>query len=145
MWAPLAEEQGVELQLQVPSAALAVAVSGAVDQIIDSYLDNALEVAPPGSSLVVWVDNEGDGIALHVIDAGPGMTEEQRDRAFDRFWRGPGGGREQGVGLGLAIVHQLATASNATVELRRAPSGGVDAVARFQSARESVAREPSHR
>ena len=145
MWAPLAEEQGVELQLQVPSVALAIAVGGGVDQIIDSYLDNALEVAPPGSSLVVWVDNEGDAIALHVIDGGPGMTDEQRDRAFDRFWRGPGGGREQGVGLGLAIVHQLATVSGATVELRRAPSGGVDAIARFRPARATVAREPSSR
>ena len=66
--------------------------------------------------------DRGDGatreVTLHVRDEGPGMTAEQRSRAFDRFWRAgsPGGG----TGLGLAIVHRLVTADGGTVELREA-------------------------
>ena len=61
---------------------------------------------------------------LHVRDHGPGMTAEQRARAFDRFWRAgtPGGG----TGLGLAIVHRLLIADGGWVELLEAEGGGLD-------------------
>ena len=48
----------------------------------------------------------GGWVELHVIDQGPGMSAEQRERAFDRFWRGSVTDSE-GTGLGLAIVRQL--------------------------------------
>jgi signal transduction histidine kinase len=54
------------------------------------------------------------------------MTEEQRARAFDRFWRATPGRRDRGgFGLGLAIVRQLVTADGGTVELDVAPEGGL--------------------
>jgi signal transduction histidine kinase len=71
-------------------------------------------------------------VELHLRDDGPGLTQEQRERAFDRFWRaGSGGG---GSGLGLAIVKRLVTADQGEVELREASSGGVDAVVRLRPA-----------
>jgi signal transduction histidine kinase len=79
---------------------------------------------------------------LHVIDEGPGLGDEQRARAFDRFWRA-GNGRG-GTGLGLAITQRLATASGAQVALRRARSGGIDAVASFRAApRPATTRQPA--
>ena len=47
------------------------------------------------------------GSEVHVVDEGPGLTDEERERAFDRFWRG---GRGEGSGLGLAIVRRLVEA-----------------------------------
>ena len=61
---------------------------------------------------------------LHVRDDGPGMTAEQRSRAFDRFWRA--GSPGSGTGLGLAIVHRLVTADGGAVELGEAEGGGLD-------------------
>jgi signal transduction histidine kinase len=62
------------------------------------------------------------------------MTEEQRRRAFDRFWRAPDAPKG-GTGLGLALVQRLAHASGGDVLLRAAASasGGLDAVVRLPS------------
>ncbi len=128
-WSPVAEEMGRRLDTDAPAGLRANAVPGALEQIIDNYLDNALDVAPEGSTirLVAQASSAGAGVEVHVIDHGPGLDPEQRRRAFDRFWRAadapPGG-----TGLGLAIVAQLAQASGGTAELRAAEGGGIDAV-----------------
>ena len=60
------------------------------------------------------------------------MTDEQRARAFDRFWRaGSGIG---GSGLGLAIVRRLVEADSGEVELTAVQAGGIDAVVRLRNA-----------
>jgi len=136
VWRPLAEESGVVLVIDVPPSASALAVAGAVEQIVDGYIDNALEVAPPGSTLRVAVVRRAHDVVLHVIDAGPGLDDGQRERAFDRLWQAGGG--HSGSGLGLAIIRRLATAGGGTVELRRATTGGIDAVATFPAAARGV-------
>lgn len=68
-------------------------------------------------------------VELTVRDEGPGLDEQQRSRAFDRFWRGRGG---EGSGLGLAIVRALVEADGGEVELAPAPGGGLDAIVRFR-------------
>ena len=130
-WAPLAEERSVEIVVEIPDAVIVLAVSGAVEQIIDNLVDNALEVSPADSTLRLRVGVQPPFADLHVIDEGPGLSAEDRAHAFDRFWRAedsaPGG-----TGLGLSIVYQLAAAGDGTAELHRAPSGGIDAVVRFR-------------
>ncbi len=103
---------------------------GRLEQVLDNLLNNALEVAPagyrrPGAS----PSAPGERVVLEVRDAGPGMSEEQRARAFDRFWRAVPGRRDRGgFGLGLAIVRQLVTADGGAVELDTAPEGGLAVV-----------------
>jgi signal transduction histidine kinase len=78
------------------------------------------------------VSRDDGWVELHVVDHGPGLSDDERARAFDRFWRGRATG--SGSGLGLAIVRRLADADGGDAELREAPSGGVDAVVRLRSA-----------
>jgi signal transduction histidine kinase len=66
------------------------------------------------------------------------MTDEERTRAFDRFWRSGSG--EGGSGLGLAIVERLVATDGGRVELLPAVPHGVDAVVRLRAAR---ARHPA--
>jgi signal transduction histidine kinase len=98
--------------------------------VIDNLVSNALRHAPQSSVITVFVTRAAGGLVeLRVADEGPGMTSEQKARAFDRFWRaGSGSG---GSGLGLAIVQRLVEVDGGTVELRDAPGGGLEAVVRW--------------
>jgi signal transduction histidine kinase len=129
-WGPLASERDVRLVLDSPGMAVAHAVPSAVEQIVDNYVDNALDVVPGGSRIVVSVRSDPEGVLLFVDDEGPGLSAEDRDRAFDRFWRGRQDGG--GSGLGLAVVASLAAAGGGRVWLDEAPGGGLRAAARFR-------------
>ena len=126
-WAPVAEEADVTLTLDAPAELWASAGPGALEQIVDNYVDNALEVAPAGTTVQLVVVAVAQTVEVHVVDQGRGLTDEQRRHAFDRFWRAPDA-TPGGTGLGLAIVAQLAQAAGGRAELRAAPGGGVDAM-----------------
>ena len=126
LWSPLADERGITLRCTVPAGLRVHAAEGTLEHVLDSYLDNALEFAPDGSTISITAVSHDQSIDFHVIDAGPGMTEAHRARAFDRFWRGRADGN--GSGLGLAIAARMAQVSGGTVRLEAAHPHGVDAV-----------------
>jgi signal transduction histidine kinase len=128
-WQPLADERGVHIELDAPGMAMAQAVPSATEQIIDNYVDNALEVAPAGTTILVTVRLDAAGVVLLVDDEGPGLPQVDRQHAFDRFWRGRQDGA--GSGLGLAVVASLAAAGRGQVWLAESPRGGLRAAARF--------------
>ena len=129
VWEPLADERDVTLATSVPATARALVSEAHLEQVVDNLIANALEVAPPGSTVTVRVEDGDGGVALHVVDEGPGLTEEERARAFDRFWRGDR--TTPGSGLGLAIVRRLVELDGGEVGLESAPGGGIDACVRL--------------
>ena len=128
-WESLAAERGIAMELIAPSVAVAFAVPSAVEQILDNYIDNALEVVPDNSRITVTVTPGNHEVQLTVDDEGPGLSPEDRVRAFDRFWRGRQD--DGGSGLGLAVVSALAQASGGSVWLDESAQGGLRAGARF--------------
>lgn len=129
-WVPVAERRGVTLDLdfgpEEPDLVVR-AVPGTLDTVLDNLLDNAIGVTPAGGTVRLRGCRASGEISAHVVDDGPGMTAEQRARAFDRFWRAPGSGRT-GSGLGLAIVADLMAANGGRAELAAGPDGtGLDA------------------
>ena len=131
IWAALAEERDVRLEVVAPDRAEAMAVDGAVEQILDNLIDNALDVAPAGSAIEVVVRPGDDEVLVAVRDRGRGMTAEEIEHAFDRFWRPPSS-TPGGTGLGLAIVRQLAQASGGEAFVRARPGGGLEAGVELQ-------------
>ncbi|MGY4979018.1 sensor histidine kinase [Streptomyces sp. 900105755] len=148
IWTAFAAEQQVGIIVSGSASVPVLAVPGALEQIIDNLLSNALRVSAPGTSVtlaVVTTPAEGTRTPpmteLHVTDQGPGMTEAERHRAFDRFWRAPYADHD-GTGLGLPLVRHLARAGGGEVTLEAAPGGGLDAVVRL---RHAGCREPQDR
>jgi signal transduction histidine kinase len=140
MWKPLAEEDGVRVQVDaVGTGLVALVVPGALEQILDNLVDNALAVAPPASAIELRVRRAGRQVTIAVADRGPGMTPEQIGRSFDRFWRAADADRP-GTGLGLAVVQHLARASGGDVELGARPGGGLVATVRLQAVADGVKR-----
>ncbi|ELS55045.1 sensor histidine kinase [Streptomyces viridochromogenes] len=127
VWRPAADERGVTIALRgsADGRLLVLAGPGHLDQVLDNVLSNALEVSPDGGTITVQVEPRGDEVVLSVLDEGPGMSDAEKSRAFDRFWRGQGLTGKSGSGLGLAVVKQLVTDDGGTVTLTDAPGGGL--------------------
>ena len=125
-WSALAAERGVELEhgarRRISSSALLPVASTRCSTTSWRTRWTSRPVRVPSGSPGGARD---EGIELVVRDAGPGMSPEQRARAFDRFWRPTGASRDGGTGLGLAIVMQLVTADGGRVELDEAEGGGL--------------------
>jgi signal transduction histidine kinase len=130
-WTALAHERRVRIETDV-EATIVRSQPGRLEQVLDNLLDNALDAAPPGTAVRIVARRLGDRAVVQVCDAGAGMTDEQRARAFDRFWRAnPSRRHGRGFGLGLAIVRQLVTADGGRVNLATGPEGGLVVVMDF--------------
>jgi K+-sensing histidine kinase KdpD len=92
-------------------------------QIFDNLLDNANQFAPPGTPITVRIGQEEPGrVTVRVIDRGPGVPGEMRERLFNRFVRGPSEAGD-GTGLGLAITRGLVEAHAGSIALDDGPPG----------------------
>ena len=107
-----AEENRQKLDLVVPDAAPLPITADirAVKQILLNLLSNAVKFTPPGGSITVTIEREGENYILKVADTGPGIPESQIDRLGRPFEQISGNAAvaQQGTGLGLALVRKLA-------------------------------------
>ena len=130
MWSPLASERGIDFTVEAPAEANCAVVDGALEQIVDNFIDNALGVAPDNSVIAISVSRESGKVFIDIADEGPGLSDEQLLLAFERFWRGKHTENAPGTGLGLAIVKQLAVASGGDAMLMQRTDSAAGVVAR---------------
>jgi signal transduction histidine kinase len=104
-------EAGLTLQVHLPSQPVLVrADRDAFEQVLLNLVDNAIKYAADGGELGVNLDLHGDQCAVRIMDRGPGVPVEHRDRIFDKFHRVDDSltSRQQGTGLGLSIGRRIA-------------------------------------
>jgi len=87
--------------------------------ILDNLLSNAIKHAPAGSVVELFARAETQQLVLRVIDAGPGVPAEARERVFEPFYRGttPAGSKVKSTGLGLSICRDHARALGGTISI----------------------------
>lgn len=127
-WEPLARRNGTTLTLLPgPPEAPVRTVPTALDQALDALIDNAVKFSGAGGQVEVSVILDEDGVAVHVRDDGPGLTDAQLEQATERFWRAPDTQNIDGSGLGLTIVAVLVDASGGRLTMSHADQRGLDA------------------
>jgi signal transduction histidine kinase len=135
-WDAFAAEKHVQVEASVDGAPAALVTPGRLEQVVDNLLNNALEVAPVESAVRVVAATRGDWVEVRVSDEGPGMSAEERARAFDRFWQSAPArrdGRPNGhFGLGLSIVRELVVGDGGEVALEPSASGGLEVIVRMR-------------
>jgi len=134
--ASLAGEQRIDLGLTGASSASVRGDPAMLAMMIGNLLDNALRYTPAGGRIDLAIDTADDAARLSVIDTGPGIPPADRERVFERFYRGrmEDAGQGTGSGLGLSIVRRIANAHGATVALGEGPDGrGLAVDVRFLS------------
>jgi signal transduction histidine kinase len=137
-WLEAARSREVDLVVVGPTSLATTAIDGAMEQVLDNLVANALAVAPPGSTIELALEAAAadgtPGAVLHVTDQGPGLPPDQRARATSRFWRAPDA-PPGGTGLGLAIVDHLVMAGGGHLDLDAGPGGvGLRATVAFAPA-----------
>ncbi|WP_018720454.1 sensor histidine kinase [Salinispora fenicalii] len=127
----VAPDRRIELDIVAGSGPLVVYGDDArLRQVIGNLMTNALTHTPPGASVTLRLSSEPGQLAVvEVADTGPGLSGEQAERVFERFYRVDAArtrraGGNTGTGLGLAIVAALVAAHQGTVEVAQTPGGG---------------------
>lgn len=122
-----AKQRNVSLVTDAPSgAAWAAADIALIERVLDNLIDNALQHSPAGSRVSLTSAAVGDRVRVMVSDSGPGLSAEDRARAFDRFYRrDPARAASSGhAGLGLAIVKGILDLHHAEIHVDSAPGAG---------------------
>jgi signal transduction histidine kinase len=139
-WHPVADDRGIVLEAGeagrdagraggwgARSPVLAWMGEGHLEQVLDNLIANALDALSAGGHVTVTTTATTAGARISVADDGPGMSAEDRERAFLRFTTS----NPNGTGLGLAIVHRLVTSNGGTAKLTGTPGGGLTAILEF--------------
>ncbi|HSB91217.1 MAG TPA: HAMP domain-containing sensor histidine kinase [Anaerolineales bacterium] len=122
----VAEAKGIVLDLG-PLDGTALADPTRLRQVLLALIDNALQNTPAGGSVRLAAQPQGKTVTITVSDTGPGLSDQERSRVFDRFYRAQGA-RPGGSGLGLAIAKGLVEAQHGRLALESGDAGGIRAV-----------------
>jgi signal transduction histidine kinase len=112
------------LRVETPGAeVLVVGETGELREAIVNVVENAVKYGA-GSPIDMRVATAGDLAILEIADAGPGMRAQDRERVFERFYRGSTHSRAEGTGLGLAIAKRAVERANGQITLASEPGRG---------------------
>ena len=120
---PKAEEKGVRITLE-HGEANAVFDPKWTEEALYNLLDNAVKYTPSGGRVSVFTTVYPMFSAVHVQDTGPGIAEEEQAKIFQRFYRGTAYREQEGVGIGLYLVRQIAEGQGGFVKVRSQPGQG---------------------
>jgi signal transduction histidine kinase len=95
-------------------------------QVMNNLLSNAARYSPAGTVIRVSADVVGEGIEIKVSDQGAGIAADDRERIFEKFYRGKHGATlaVRGTGLGLAVARQLIEAHGGGIGVQSTPGRG---------------------
>jgi two-component system sensor histidine kinase KdpD len=126
---------GRDIIVEIPEDLVAVRADPAIlERVLVNLCENALRYSPAGKAPLLAASALGDRVELRVVDRGPGIPEENRERMFVPFQRLGDTDNTTGVGLGLALSRGLAEAMGGTLTAEDTPGGGLTMVVSMPAA-----------
>ena len=123
---PRASAAQVMLKVEGPGAPVQMD-SDRIQQVLVNLLDNAIRFSPPGGTVTLSISQTTDSTCVTVSDQGPGISEAEQARVFERFYRGDKSRTRQGdggAGLGLSIAEALVHAHGGDIGIQSQPGHG---------------------
>jgi signal transduction histidine kinase len=120
-------EHGLDLRAVPPAAPLVATMDRMrIEQVLDNLIENAIKYTTSGRLPEISVDWEGDQARIAVIDQGVGVPEAERERIFERFYRGSNveNVTDTGMGLGLYICRRIVEGHGGRIWAQPTAGGG---------------------
>ncbi|MEU6848314.1 ATP-binding protein, partial [Streptomyces sp. NPDC046716] len=125
----------LSVDLDVPESLPMVSVDkGLLERAVANIVENAVKYSPPDEPVLVAASTLGERVELRVVDRGPGVPDEAKDRIFAPFQRYGDAPRGAGVGLGLAVARGFVEAMGGTLTAEDTPGGGLTMVLTLRAA-----------
>ncbi|MFD9462315.1 ATP-binding protein [Streptomyces sp. NPDC060027] len=117
------------VDLEIPESLPMVAVdAGLLERAVANLVENAVKYSPLDERVLVAASAIADRVEVRVVDRGPGVPDDAKDRIFAPFQRYGDAPRGTGVGLGLAVARGFAEAMGGTLDAEDTPGGGLTMV-----------------
>jgi signal transduction histidine kinase len=123
LYEAVAEDRGLSIVLDAPPRLPLHGDRDLLQQAVANLLDNAVKFSPPGQSVRVIAHAVPGGTEIVVLDQGPGIPQQDRGRATERFFRGETARSTPGAGMGLALVQAVAQLHGGALALDDAQPG----------------------
>ncbi len=123
LYDPLAEDKGLITEAHITPGLTILGDRNLIAQVLSNLLDNAIKYCAPGDHLTLQITLDADRILMRVSDTGPGLPDDLKAEAFDRFTRAERDRNIKGHGLGLALVRAIAARHGARLTLPPTETG----------------------
>jgi signal transduction histidine kinase len=120
----VAEEKQITLSLEEGRACIGPVDPARLRQVVGNLVDNAIKYTPPGGRVMLRARLEEPMAVLEVQDNGMGISPEERERIWQRLYRGDKSRSQRGLGLGLSLVKAIVEAHGGTVAVHSVPDQG---------------------
>ena len=90
----------------------------------DNLISNAIKFSPPGSEIKLRLISKGRNLIFSITDQGPGLSEEAQKHIFDKFYQADSSHKQEGNGLGLALVKRILSIEKGEITVENLPQGG---------------------
>lgn len=116
-----AQRKRLTIQQDIPGDLVALADPEQITRVLSNLLHNAIKFTPSRGTITLSAVADGSEIKIAVMDTGPGISPEERQRIFERFYRGDRARRGEGTGLGLAIAKHIVNAHGGAIWAEESP------------------------
>lgn len=117
LYDPLAEDKGLLTEADITPGLRILGDRNLIAQVLSNLIDNAIKYCAAGDRLTLTLTPHHDRVLMRVADTGPGLPDDLRAEAFDRFTRAERDRNIKGHGLGLALVRAIAARHGARLTL----------------------------